>query len=152
MLRPQRGTTQEIRKSNHLGENLPASKVRIKAALIYRRPKDLRAVQLLLGHTKLEGTFRYLGGKMDDALEMAEQTVVGGSRSEATPRVSSLSGQERTGRHPNKRPVLTHSTGAHSYTRAQELSGSRALREAETSIAEFESGTSVKRGLAENSG
>ncbi|RZS86554.1 phage integrase family protein [Pigmentiphaga kullae] len=49
---------------------------RTKASLIYRRTKNLRAVQLLLGHTKLESTVRYLGIKFDDALEMAEQTEV----------------------------------------------------------------------------
>jgi len=43
---------------------------------IYRRTKNLRAVQLLLGHTKLESTVRYLGIEVDDALEMAEQTEV----------------------------------------------------------------------------
>ena len=47
---------------------------RTKASLIYRRTKNLRAVQLLLGHTKLESTVRYLGMEVDDALEMAEQT------------------------------------------------------------------------------
>ena len=49
---------------------------RTKASLIYRRTKNLRAVQLLLGHTKLESTLRYLGIEVDDALEMAEQTEV----------------------------------------------------------------------------
>ncbi|MHA7114609.1 tyrosine-type recombinase/integrase [Pseudomonas promysalinigenes] len=49
---------------------------RAKASLIYRRTKNLRAVQLLLGHTKLESTVRYLGIEVDDALEMAEQTEV----------------------------------------------------------------------------
>lgn len=49
---------------------------RTKATLIYRRTKNLRAVQLLLGHTKLESTVRYLGIEVDDALEMAEQTDV----------------------------------------------------------------------------
>jgi integrase len=49
---------------------------RTKASLIYRRTKNLRAVQLLLGHTKLESTVRYLGVEVDDALEMAEQTEV----------------------------------------------------------------------------
>lgn len=49
---------------------------RTKASLIYRRTKNLRAVQLLLGHTKLESTLRYLGIEVDDALEMAEQTGV----------------------------------------------------------------------------
>jgi len=49
---------------------------RTKPCLIYRRTKNLRAVQLLLGHTKLECTVRYLGIEVDDALEMAEQTEV----------------------------------------------------------------------------
>jgi len=49
---------------------------RTKATLIYRRTKNLRAVQLLLGHTKMESTIRYLGIEVDDALEMAEQTEV----------------------------------------------------------------------------
>jgi len=47
---------------------------RTKATLIYRRTKNLRAVQLLLGHSKLESTVRYLGIEVDDSLEMAEQT------------------------------------------------------------------------------
>ena len=47
---------------------------RTKAALIYRRTKNLRAVQILLGHTKLESTARYLGIEVEDALKMAEQT------------------------------------------------------------------------------
>ena len=49
---------------------------RTKATLIYRRTKNLRAVQLLLGHSKLESTVRYLGIEVDNALEMAEQTEV----------------------------------------------------------------------------
>jgi integrase len=49
---------------------------RTKASLIYRRTKNLRAVQFLLGNTKLESTLRYLGIEVDDALEMAEQTEV----------------------------------------------------------------------------
>jgi integrase len=49
---------------------------RTKASLIYRRTKNLRAVQLLLGHTKLESTVRYLGIEVYDALKMAEQTEV----------------------------------------------------------------------------
>lgn len=47
---------------------------RTKASLVYRRTKNLRAVQLLLGHTKLESTVRYLGIEVEHALEMAEQT------------------------------------------------------------------------------
>jgi integrase len=49
---------------------------RTKASLIYKRTKNLRAIQLLLGHTKLESTVRYLGIEVDDALDMAEQTEV----------------------------------------------------------------------------
>lgn len=49
---------------------------RTKATLIYKRTQNLRAVQLLLGHTKLESTVRYLGIDVDDALEMSEQTEV----------------------------------------------------------------------------
>ena len=47
---------------------------RTKPTLIYRRTKNLRAVQLLLGHTKLESTVRYLGIEVEDALEISEQT------------------------------------------------------------------------------
>ena len=47
---------------------------RTKATLIYRRTKNIRAVQLLLGHTKLESTVRYLGIEVDDALEISELT------------------------------------------------------------------------------
>ena len=46
---------------------------RTKAAQIYRKTGNLRAVQLLLGHTKLESTVRYLGIEVDDALSIAEQ-------------------------------------------------------------------------------
>ena len=49
---------------------------RTKVSLIYKRTKNLRAIQLLLGHTKLESTVRYLGIEVDDALEMAENTEV----------------------------------------------------------------------------
>ena len=49
---------------------------RTKATLIYRRTGNLRAVQLLLGHTKIESTVRYLGIEVDDALAIAEQVNV----------------------------------------------------------------------------
>jgi len=49
---------------------------RTKAALIYRRIGNLRAVQLLLEHTKIESTVRYLGIEVDDALAIAEQLDV----------------------------------------------------------------------------
>jgi len=47
---------------------------RTKPTLIYRQTKNLRAVQLLLGHTKLESTVRYLGIELEDTLEIAEGT------------------------------------------------------------------------------
>ena len=49
---------------------------RTKAAQIYRKTGNLRAVQLLLGHTKIESTVRYLGIEVDDALTIAEQVYV----------------------------------------------------------------------------
>ena len=49
---------------------------RTKATLIYRRTGNLRAVQLLLGHTKIESTVRYLGIEVDDALSIAEQVEI----------------------------------------------------------------------------
>ncbi|WP_322029524.1 tyrosine-type recombinase/integrase [Paraburkholderia sp. J76] len=49
---------------------------RTKASMLYRRTKNLRAVQLLPRHSTLESTVRYLGIEVDDALEMAEQTDV----------------------------------------------------------------------------
>jgi site-specific recombinase XerC len=47
---------------------------RTKPTLVYQRTKNLRAVQLLLGHTRLESTIRYLGVEVQDALEISEQT------------------------------------------------------------------------------
>ena len=49
---------------------------RTKATLIYRRTGNLRAVQILLGHTKIKSTVRYLGIEIDDALAIAEQVDV----------------------------------------------------------------------------
>ena len=46
---------------------------RTKAAQIYKKAGNLRAVQLLLGHTKLESTVRYLGIEVEDALSISEQ-------------------------------------------------------------------------------
>jgi integrase len=49
---------------------------RTKATLIYRRTKNLRAVQLLLGHANIQSTVNYLGLEVDDALEIAEHTEI----------------------------------------------------------------------------
>ena len=49
---------------------------RTKATLIYRRTGNLRAVQLLLGHRKIESTVRYLGIEVDDALALSEQVEI----------------------------------------------------------------------------
>lgn len=49
---------------------------RTKATLIYKKTGNLRAVQLLLGHSKIESTVRYLGVEVDDALAIAEQVDV----------------------------------------------------------------------------
>lgn len=46
---------------------------RTKATLIYRQTKNIRAVQLLLGSSKLDGTVRYLGIDVDDAPEISEK-------------------------------------------------------------------------------
>jgi hypothetical protein len=45
-------------------------------SLIYRRTKNLRAVQLVLGHTNIASAVRYLGIEVDDALELAEQREI----------------------------------------------------------------------------
>ena len=47
---------------------------RTKPILIYQRTKNLRVVQLLLGHTKLESAVRYLGVEVEDASEISAQT------------------------------------------------------------------------------
>ncbi len=81
---PHLGTRQYARSLKGWVENLgldPAeygthSMRRTKATLIYRRTQNLRAVQLLLGHSKLESTVRYLGIEVDDALEISEQTEI----------------------------------------------------------------------------
>lgn len=49
---------------------------RTKASLIHKRTGNLRAVQILLGHTKIESTVRYLGGDVEDALALAEGTEI----------------------------------------------------------------------------
>ena len=81
---PHLGTRQYARILGHWVEELGLDRSdygthsmrRTKATLIYRRTKNLRAVQLLLGHSKLESTVRYLGIEVDDALEISEQTEI----------------------------------------------------------------------------
>lgn len=82
---PHLGTRQYARFLGHRVEELGLDRAeygshsmrRTKATLIYRRTKSLRAVQPLLGHSKLESTVRYLGIEVDDALEMSVQTEIG---------------------------------------------------------------------------
>jgi site-specific recombinase XerC len=45
-----------------------------KASLIYAKTKNLRAIQLLLGHSKLQSTIEYLGIEIEDALSISEST------------------------------------------------------------------------------
>lgn len=81
---PHLGTRQYSRILGHWVDELGLNRAdygthsmrRTKATLIYRRTKNLRAVQLLLGHSKLESTVRYLGIEVDDALEISEQTEI----------------------------------------------------------------------------
>lgn len=49
---------------------------RTKVAQIYRKTSNLRAVQLLLGHTKMDSTVRYLGFELEDALAIAESVEI----------------------------------------------------------------------------
>ena len=69
-------TASRVRHGPRVDHHGLDSRRRTKATLIYRRTKNLRAVQLLLGHRKLESTVRYLGVEVEDALEISEQTEV----------------------------------------------------------------------------
>ena len=51
-------------------------RAKTKAVLIYRRTGNLRVVQLLLGHSKIESTVCYLGIEVDDAIELAEKIYI----------------------------------------------------------------------------
>jgi site-specific recombinase XerC len=74
---------------------------RTKASMIFKKTKNWRAVQILLGHTKLESTVRYLGIEVDDALEIAEQLDV------CAVGVSQLSSQDHP-THPAQRENSDH--------------------------------------------
>lgn len=56
------------------GEHGTHSMRRIEVAMIYKRTGNLRAVQILLGHAKLNSTVRYLGVDVEDALALSEAT------------------------------------------------------------------------------
>ena len=65
-------TTIGLRKSEYGTHSLR----RTKAAMIYRATGNIRAIQTLLGHTKIENTVRYLGVDVEDALLLAERTEI----------------------------------------------------------------------------
>jgi site-specific recombinase XerC len=89
---PHLGTRQCARILGHWVEELRPdradygthSMLRTKATLIDRRTRNLRAVQLRPGHSKLESTVRYVGIEVDDALEIFEQTEIRSGRRPAT--------------------------------------------------------------------
>ncbi len=61
-----------LRRAEYGTHSLP----RTKASMIYKAAGNLRAVQILLGHTKIENTVRYLGVDVEDALLLAERTEI----------------------------------------------------------------------------
>ena len=73
MLRPAGRVAVSVNTVVERSYNHQINAIIAKAAQIYRKTSNLRAVQLLLGHTKLESTVRYLGIEVDDALSISEQ-------------------------------------------------------------------------------
>lgn len=65
-------TAIDLQSSDYGTHSLP----RTKAAMIYKATGSLRAIQILLGHTKIENTVRYLGVDIEDALLLAERTGI----------------------------------------------------------------------------
>lgn len=61
-----------LRKEDYRAHSLR----RTKASIIYKQTGNLRAVQFLIGHTKIESTVRYLGVDIEDALALAEGTEI----------------------------------------------------------------------------
>jgi hypothetical protein len=73
--------------------------------VIHRRTRNLRAVQLLLGHAKLESIVRYLGIEVDDALEIAEQTECRLADGQRLPDSTVADRQTPAVPHPKKIPL-----------------------------------------------
>lgn len=75
--RPRRSFARPVENGGlHVGVTKRDPENKGRFTLIYKRTKNLRAVQLLFGYTKLESTVRYLGIEVDDALEISKQTEI----------------------------------------------------------------------------
>jgi hypothetical protein len=67
-----------VDQSSSRSRSLARTQCGVRRLPIYRKTGNLRAVQLLLGHTKLESTVRYLGIEVDDAMNMADRSSFNG--------------------------------------------------------------------------